>query len=614
MKNQVVARIKVSTIYRCMQLLSQPDRIKLILVGIIQISLSILDLIGVMLLGVIGTLTVAGVGSRMPGDRVQKFLNMVHLEGLSLQATVGILGLSATIFLLLKTFLALYFNRKILFFLSRKSAELSGTLVSRLLNQSLVKVQENTLQKNMYALTNGVGVVIVQILGAVVSIISDLALLFILSASLFIADWTVAVMTILLFALVATILYRIMNVEARKLGIEQSTNSIKSQEKITEIIFGYRELYVRNSRNLAAKSIENVRLALSNSSAKLSFMQSTSRYVLEITVVVGTMLIAAVQFFSNSASHAVAVLSIFMAASSRIAPAVLRLQQSLVQLKGSYGTAAPTLDMVRDLQFVPPLSQTSDSRRNYFDHEGFIASVKLRDVTLIYPGKDKPALSRIDLVVEQGKFIAIVGPSGAGKTSLVDVILGVTKPTSGNCELSELDPEEAIRKWPGAVGYVPQDVVLTNGSIKSNLGLGIEESFITEKSIWDALSTAQLDGFVSGLPGKLEEKVGDRGAKISGGQRQRLGIARAIYSNPRILILDEATSALDGETESVIADSLHGLKGKSTLIVVAHRLATVREADQVIYMEEGKIICAGSFEEVRRSIPNFDLQARLMGL
>ena len=614
MKNQAVARIKVSTIYRCMQLLSQSDRIKLVLVCIIQISLSILDLIGVMLLGVIGTLTVAGVGSRMPGDRVQKFLSMVHLEGLSLQVTVGILGLSATIFLLLKTFLALYFNRKTLFFLSRKSAELSGTLVSRLLNQSLVKVQENSLQKNMYALTNGVGVVIVQILGAVVSIISDLALLIILSASLFIADWTVAVMTILLFALVATILYRIMNVEARKLGIEQSTNSIKSQEKITEIIFGYRELYVRNSRNLAAKSIENVRLALSNSSAKLSFMQSISRYVLEITVVVGTMVISAVQFVNNSASHAVAVLSIFMAASSRIAPAVLRLQQSLVQLKGSYGTAAPTLDMVRDLQFVPPLSETSILRKNYFDHEGFIASVKLRDVTLIYPGKDKPALSGINLVVEQGKFIAIVGPSGAGKTSLVDVILGVTKPTSGNCELSELDPEEAIRKWPGAVGYVPQDVVLTNGSIKSNLSLGIEESFITENAIWNALSTAQLDVFVSCLPGKLEEKVGDRGAKISGGQRQRLGIARAIYSNPRILILDEATSALDGETESVIADSLHGLKGKSTLIVVAHRLATVREADQVIYMEEGKIICSGSFDEVRRSIPNFDLQARLMGL
>lgn len=609
-----MARIKVSTIYRCMQLLPKKDRIKLILVGLVQILLSVLDLIGVMLLGVIGTLTVAGIGSRAPGDRVQKFLNLIHLEELSLQATVGILGFSATIFLICKTFFALYFSRKILFFLSRKSAELSGTLVSRLLNQSLVKVQENSLQKNMYALTNGVGVVVVQILGATISIISDIALLVLLSASLFIADWSVAVMSIFLFALVATILYKLMNVEAQKLGIEQSTNSIKSQEKISEIIFGFRELYIRDSRNLAASSIEEVRLALSNSSAKLSFMQNISRYVLEITVVIGTMIIAAVQFVNNSASHAVAVLSIFMAASSRIAPAVLRLQQSLVQLRGSYGTAGPTLEMVRNLQEISPLIKNSFSSKNYFDHSGFTASVSLQEVSLTYPGKDKPALSGINLHVEAGKFIAIVGPSGAGKTSLVDVILGVTKPNSGSCKLSELNPEEAIQKWPGAVGYVPQDVVLTNGSIQSNLSIGIEQSYITEEAIWNALSIAQLDAFVSGLPNKLKEKIGDRGAKISGGQRQRLGIARAIYTNPRILILDEATSALDGETESVIANSLQSLKGKTTLIVVAHRLATVREADLVIYMEEGKIICAGKFDDVRRSIANFDLQARLMGL
>lgn len=614
MLNQIENRIKKSTIFRCSQVLETGDRFKLVMATLIQILLALLDLVGVMLIGVIGSLTVAGIGEKAPGARVQNFLSVIGLDNYSLQIAVGFLGAFAATLLIAKTFLALYFTRKILYFLSRKSGELSGSLVSRLLNQSLDKVQENSLHKNMYALTNGVNVVTVQILGAVISIVSDGALLIILCTSLFLTDWLVAVMTIFLFSLVAIVLYKLMSVEARKLGVEQAVNGIKSQEKISEIIYGYRELYVRDSRDMASKSISAVRLAVSLSSAKLSFMQTISRYVLEITVVVGTAIIGAILFLNNSASYSVAVLSIFMAASSRVAPAVLRLQQSLVQLKGSYGTAAPTLDMIRELQNIQPLRSPSIEKRNFFNHEDFESKIQLAGISLKYLGKSEFALSNIDLTIEQGTFLAIVGPSGAGKTSLVDVILGVTKPTSGTVRISDMDPEAAIHTWPGAIGYVPQDVVLTNGTIRTNVTLGVSDSDISDSAIWDALRIAKLDEFVAGLPNQLDTTVGDRGSKLSGGQRQRIGIARAIFSNPKTLILDEATSALDGETESVIADSIRNLKGKVTLIVVAHRLATVRQADQVVYMESGEILSTGSFEEVRKEISNFDMQARLMGL
>jgi ABC-type multidrug transport system fused ATPase/permease subunit len=172
----------------------------------------------------------------------------------------------------------------------------------------------------------------------------------------------------------------------------------------------------------------------------------------------------------------------------------------------------------------------------------------------------------------------------------------------------------AISKWPGAIGYVPQDVMISNGTISENVSLGYPKESVKESLIWPALEVAQLAPFVKALPSQLETPVGDRGTKISGGQRQRLGIARAMFTNPQLLVLDEATSSLDGETESQISDAIHHMKGIRTVILIAHRLSTVREADVVLYLEDGKLVASGTFEEVRDKVPNFDHQATLMGL
>jgi ABC-type multidrug transport system fused ATPase/permease subunit len=173
----------------------------------------------------------------------------------------------------------------------------------------------------------------------------------------------------------------------------------------------------------------------------------------------------------------------------------------------------------------------------------------------------------------------------------------------------------AISKtWPGSVSYVPQDVIIANGTIRSNITLGFPEESGTVEMIMDAIRISQLDGYLENLPEKENSKVGDRGAGMSGGQRQRLGIARALFTKPKLLVLDEATSSLDGETEANVSAAIRTLKGDVTVILIAHRLSTVREADQVVYLEAGKIIATGTFEEVREAVPNFDRQASLMGL
>jgi ABC-type multidrug transport system fused ATPase/permease subunit len=210
--------------------------------------------------------------------------------------------------------------------------------------------------------------------------------------------------------------------------------------------------------------------------------------------------------------------------------------------------------------------------------------------------------------------VALVGSSGAGKTTLIDVLLGVLPASKGQVLISGLEPTETFSQWPGAVAYVPQNVYVANSSIKRNVILGYLDSMVDESLIWTALEAADLSDYVKSLPNGLDTEVGENGSSLSGGQRQRLGIARALLTKPKLIVLDEATSSLDGESEAAITESFLRLPGDTTVITIAHRLSTVRTADIVLYMSEGAIKASGTFEEVRLAVKDFDSQARLMGL
>jgi ATP-binding cassette subfamily C protein len=224
-------------------------------------------------------------------------------------------------------------------------------------------------------------------------------------------------------------------------------------------------------------------------------------------------------------------------------------------------------------------------------------------------------LKNINLFIPAGKTVALVGESGSGKSTLVNLMLGVLQPTSGSITISGATPRAIVQDWPGYISYVPQNVEILNTSVVNNVALAAEiEGIFDEERIWGSLHTAQLDTYVKDLAGDLHSLVGEKGAKLSGGEQQRLGIARALYTDPRLLILDEATSALDSITELALNSALMKLKGDVTLVVVAHRLSTIQSADLVLYIDAGKLAASGSFEEVRRQIPNFDKQAKIMGI
>ena len=610
--NNLRERWRITAIGRSLRVLSRADQKKVIAVAILQIFMGVLDLLGVVAIGLLGALSVSGLQSQMPGDRVGSALRLLHISDSTFQVQATILGVGAVVLLVGRTVLSIFFTRRVLFFLSRRGAAISASLISRLLSQPLLTVQARTTQETLYAVTNGVSLITLQVLATTVVLISDISLLLIMAVGLFVVDPTTSIGTFVVFSFIGYFLYHFMHVRAGMLGIKSSELNIKSNEKIVEVFGSYRESVVRNRRDYYAREIGKLRFALADVSAEIAFMPYVSKYVIESSVVIGALLIGAAQFILQDATHAVATLAIFLAAGTRIAPAVLRVQQGSIQIRGALGQATPTLELIEALGGAPMIENVDDTVDVV--HEGFISEIQVANASLTYPNKSTPAISDITLTIPAGASVAFVGPSGAGKTTMIDVLLGVLNPDEGSVLISGLSPLIAVAKWPGAVSYVPQDVVIAAGTIRENVSLGYPPEAATDELVMSALKVAHLDRFVAGLPQGVDTPVGERGAKISGGQRQRLGIARAMFTKPHLLVLDEATSSLDGETEASISAAIHAMRGSTTVVMIAHRLSTVRNADIVVYMAGGKVMATGTFDEVRRAVPDFDRQAKLMGL
>lgn len=604
--------IRGSDLLRSMRVLPRIDQAKLYLVILFQISFSLLDLAGVAAIGMIGAITIRGVGSQAPGDRVSQALNFLRLEDQSLQKQVAVLAVAATLLFLLRTLLSIIFTRKTLKFLSRRGARLTADLFSRSLNRPFLQLKSKSEQETLYALTNGISIIAVGVLGVLVNTIADAALLAVLFTGMVFVDATTAFFVLLIFGSLGLIMYFTSHKRVQNLGELDYRLTIASNQKILEVLSAYREVLVRNKRTFYTAQLEKMRIQLADAIAELSFIPYISKYVLESAVVLGGVAIAGFQFLINDASRAVATLAIFIAAGTRIAPAVLRVQQGAIQIKGNLAVATPSLDLIDELKETFPL----DSKDYEFQisHSGFIPKVLIQNCSFRYPGSDTLAINNVSLSISSGEVVVFVGASGAGKSTIVDLLLGVLEPDGGSILISDLIPRKAFEVWPGAVAYVPQDVLIFNGTIRENIALGFEPSLIPESAMLDSLEKAQLLDYVLSLPDGLDSQVGDRGTRMSGGQRQRLGIARALLTNPRLLVLDEATSALDGETESNIAEGVKSLKGEVTVVIIAHRLSSVRDAEKVVYLKQGRVESVGTFDEVRASVPDFNRQASLMGL
>jgi ABC-type multidrug transport system fused ATPase/permease subunit len=612
MVSLIPTSLKFAEIKKVLLLLEKRDRFKLFLVLIVNTFLAFLDLLGVALIGITSAILIRGLQGLAAGDQVTRFLELLNLNGLPQQSLLILLGGSAIFFFILKTILSVYFLRRTLRYMSIRNAQISSSLVSKMLNRPVEKIFSKPIQHQIYNVTGGVENLVAGAVTSLVVIASDLVLLLVILMGLMLVDPITSVGTFFMFTGIAFLLYFLLHKRVVLLNTKSAYQSIYFNQKVSEGINSFRDLFIKGGREFYVNEIRKTKMQLAGYDAEIKFIPNISKYTIEISVILGIAVIAGIQFYLFDSNRAIAVIAVFLAASTRIAPAIVRVQQNVIGVKSSLSAAKPTFDLIDELIGIEELERNETVINT--SHTNFLPKVKLDNLKFTYTGAMDDTIQGISLEISEGKFIALVGPSGGGKSTLIDLILGLLAPSSGSISISGLTPVDAIKKWPGAIGYVPQDVFIENSTVKENICLGFNPESVSDDLVWQALEIADLSDFVKGLEGQLSYRISDAGKNLSGGQRQRLGIARALLTKPKIVIFDEATSALDAETENRVSESILKLTGECTVIFIAHRLSVVRSADMIYYIDKGKIISQGTFEELRSINANFDNQANFMGI
>ena len=612
MVSLIPSSLKFAEIRKVLLLLDRKDRYKLFLVLIVNTFLAFLDLLGVALIGITSAILIRGLQGLPAGDQVTSFLELLNLNELAQRKILILLGGGAVFFFILKTILSVYFLRRTLRYMSVRNAQISSSLVSKMLNRPAEKIYSKPIQHQIYNVTGGVEKLVGGAVTSLVMIVSDLVLLLVILFGLMLVDPITSIGTFIIFTGIAFLLYFLLHKRIIILNTKSAYQSIYFNQKISEGINSFRDLFIKGGREYYVNEIRKTKMQLAGYAAEIKFIPNISKFTIEISVILGIALIAGIQFFLFDSNRAIAVISVFLAASTRIAPAIIRLQQNVIAVKSSLSAAMPTFELIDELNGVEELDRIETVIS--INHTDFSPEVKLSSLKFTYSNAAVNTIQDISLEISEGKFIAFVGPSGGGKSTLVDLVLGLLAPSSGSITISGLTPTDAIRKWPGSIGYVPQDVFIENSTIKENICLGFNPTTVSDDLVWQALQLADLSDFVKGLEGQLSYRISDAGKNLSGGQRQRLGIARALLTKPRIVIFDEATSALDAETENRVSESILKLTGECTVIFIAHRLSVVRSADMIYYIDKGRIVNQGTFEELRSINADFNNQANFMGI
>jgi ABC-type multidrug transport system fused ATPase/permease subunit len=568
-----------------------------------NILLSLLDLIAIGMVGLLTTLAINGIQSKSPQGIAYQVINIIGLENSNFRSQCAIVGSLAAFLMILRTVSSAILQRLVMRFLINNSTNISDRLVNYTLKQDYLELQKKSIQQNVFMISDSVRNVSIGIVGTSLSLFSDMILTVVLFIGLAYFDLLSTFVLCFMFISVLLPIHLLMQKRVRKLGEEFQTETLKLRSKIVEAINNYREMYVHNRIDFYINRIKQHQISVAKNAADAGFVPYVSKYVLEVLIVLTAISLAGYQFTNSTASHAITILSIFLTASSRLTPAILRIQQAFVILRLNLSSSKATIDLLRRLGNADTISiKNQVIKKNSFRE--FTPEIKFEDVSFNYPSNEKLILDRVNLHVNLGTIFGIAGESGEGKSTLVDLLLGILEPTKGQIFISGLTPKNAINFHAGRISYVPQNIHLINGTLRENLTLGFLDTDFSDEHLYDILEKSALSKFVSNLPNGLDSYIQDLGTNLSGGQKQRIGIARALLTNPQLLVFDESTSALDVSTENEILESLLSMKDKLTIILIAHRITTLRICDQILFLEKGKVMI-GKFEQLNKNCESF---------
>jgi ATP-binding cassette subfamily C protein len=473
-----------------------------------------------------------------------------------------------------------------------------SSMSRRLLKGYLTAPYSFHFQRNsadlIYNSTGAVRVVLGSV-SAAVTLISEVLVVAAIMIVLLIAAPVVTIVAGVVLAGLAGLILRITQRLFAKWGTEVQVLSKEILQAVQQGLGGLKELKVLGRERQAYEAFSTRQQAFYRINYRRDTLKVLPRYLLESVFVSGLLLVVfMIAIQGDGTENILPLIGLYAYAGFRIIPSISRILLKLNQIR--YGQT-PVNRIYDDYMLV---SQNKDWGFRETDIDlTFAGQVALEGISYKYSSSDAPSLFDIELSIARGESIGIVGSTGAGKSTLVDVFMGLLTPTAGRMTLDgKLIDDAALSSWQRKIGYVAQSIFLADDSLRRNVALSMPDEEVDDEQIWGALRIAQMDDFVRSLPEGLETFVGERGVRISGGERQRIGIARALYHEPEVLVFDEATSSLDNQTEASVMHAIQALRGDRTLLIIAHRLSTVRWCDRLIYMKNGRIVESGTFDEL----------------
>ena len=512
---------------------------------------------------------------------------------------------------LVKSVLILTVNRKILKTLAGQYEIYSKKLAKEFFKMQTTHIKSQPSYEIFLAINSGIRDIFITGASASINIVTEVIIVSTIVLILIIHGGLSSLVLAAYFLLAFYLINKFCGTSSKLNSKALTESNLSAAVTIQAIVESIREIRVFNSLNFFLSNHEASVKKSSDAHVDLQYVVFIPKIILESTFVAGIAMFTWFKIDSGEITTAVVEIGFLVAMGSRIIPSLLRLQFSLHQIKQVVGSSIYSLKLLTSSPYKNIVLMQNQSNQLTTCETPLNPEILVDNLSFSYPESHSAAISQLSLAIRAGESIGIAGRTGSGKSTLIDLLLGAIEPTSGSIKISGVNPVVFYKKWQGAIGFVPQSIALIDGSIRDNILLGRSSKDYTAADFRCALEFAGISDFVDSRNGGLDSLITRAASELSGGQRQKLGIARAMLSKPSILILDEVTSSLDSESESVVNSAISNLHGQLTLIVVAHRLTTLKSLDRILLLEKGTVVAEGKFSELLVSSPTFKSFAEL---
>ena len=578
--------------------------------------LSILDLVGILAIGFVVTSTAIFLTSGSDPNRVVEFAGL-QIPAVNAQ-TLPWVSAGVLFLFLAKALFSVILTKRAAFFVATIEARSAKTIAEISVGGDLGDARKRSREEVMFAIQVGSPHAFNVLLNAVNAFLTETVLFVLICLGFLFVDPWATLAAVVYFGLIALVMQYFVGSLMSRAGKIAAEGAIEANAAISDLLAVFRELLVIGKREKYIEGIYSARVAAAKSAATQYYLTGMPRYIIEAALLVGVALFVLAQALAGDIVKSAATIGVFLSGGFRLTAALLPLQNALLTINGALASARAAHEALdnygkhRTYDLDKPVHHKGTIEENELPEEIAAIGVRLDDVYFSYPDSEYPALRNVSFVVEPGSQVALMGPSGAGKSTIADLLCKVLTPTNGSISrISKTGGTSEFREQ-GRVSYVPQRPGLVSGTILQNVALGEDDNKVDRDQALQSLRLAHLGELIEDLPEGIDTPLGKLKDGLSGGQMQRLGLARALYTKPGLLVMDEATSALDAESEAQIQKALDSMRGKVTVVLIAHRLNTIQHADKVILVEEGLVKDSGTFKELIARNPSVERVVDLM--